>query len=173
MRANFERDANYPVRSYRVGDKHIAACNGTERVASTCAGHADDVKLLKCAEQITNAVYADRAGGTHYLDRDECPGRGFLVSINDSGGHVDGIDGRYGEVYAAVVKSLEYVKCTGWGGRPIGIGWWTPGGQKGRTFIDVSVVIFDRAEALEYAERADQIAIYDIANKCDIDVRYA
>lgn len=173
MRANFECDALYPVRSYRIGDTHCAACNGVELLSSDYDGHNDNLKLLKCAEKITDAIFADRSGGTHYLDRDECPGRGYAVSVDGPGGRVDNIDGQYGTVYALVVDCLGYVKNTGWGGRPIGIGWWTPAGCEGSTYVDVSLVIFDRNEALGYAEENDQIAIYDIANQCDIDIRYA
>ncbi len=170
MRANFDRDNFYPVRSYYEGDKRIAEFSGVRRVATTATGHAEDMVLLKRAERIADSVLADPAGGTHYVDRDEPLDHGYLVGLKGFESQIDLDDSTYADVYAACVEKLESIKELGWGRRPIGVGWWT---RNGCTYIDVSINVVDRAEALAYAERADQIAIYDVANQCDIDIRYA
>ena len=173
MRADFERDSYYPVRSYRIGDNYCAECNGVKRIATGCEGHSEDKDLLRRAVDIADAVYARRSGGTVYVDPNNDPVDGYCVGLKGYETIVDLDDCSYGDVLADIVDKLENAGHTRCDGLPVGIGWWTPAGSDGKTYLDVSVHIADRADALAFAEAADQIAIYDCASGTDIDIRYS
>jgi len=131
--------------------------------------HNHDVKLLKCAEQITDAVYAAPAGGSRYPFSLNTPKSGYAVSLPNHEVRFCGLSGKYGEVYAVVLKLLRTILSMN-ANRTYCVGWW---GRDGVTYFDISYVFPSRLDAEICAEFAGQIAIYDFANQCDLDIRYS
>ena len=165
----------FPILSYCIGsaDRRVAEYCGVRRDSFNAAGHADDLRRMKRAETIADVIFASRRGGTSWVDGDVPPDSGYIASVVGCETRINSIDGKYRDVYAAVVDKLESIDTLGWADRRLGVGWWTPVGHNDYTFIDVSVHFADRDEALAFAERADQAVVYGIAEGGDIDLRYA
>ena len=165
MRAQFETGSDYPVLSYRIGDDHCAEFAGVQRRTSDCDDHRANVNRLKRAHSIVESIYADRAGGSHFLDRSVSLDKGYCVSLAGFETCIDWEGHSYREVYADIVDKLDWLESIGFGKRPCCVGWWTCDGQ---LYLDICVIIFDRAAAIDCGKRAGQKAIYDMAGRCDI-----
>jgi len=163
----------FPVLSYWIGssDRRVAEFQGVRRESDNRDDHDADLRRMKRAERIADAIYADPSGGSDLIDGDGwtgLPAHGYCAAYAGYERRIKGLNGAYGTVYAAIVELLESIDGIDSAGRPIGVGWWT---RNGVTYLDVSTVFFDRDEALGFAEENDQIAIYDIVNGEDIDIR--
>ena len=84
---------------------------------------------------------------------------GYMVSLEGAESQVKGED------YQAIIKAIEEKQEIIKDNKGLFIGLWL---DEGIMFIDVSINIEDRAEALEFAKRNKQLAIYDIVNNDSI-----
>lgn len=157
---------HFPVLSYCIGsaDHRVAAFQGVRRDSYNGDDHADNLRRLKRAEIITDAIFADRDGGCGYPDGSDGPDRGYCVSLADHETRFDSLEGAYGAVYRDVVEKLEFIESHDVDGC---VGWWT---RDGVTYLDVSTVESDFEDAVAIAVQNDQIAIYDLASGVEIDV---
>ena len=85
--------------------------------------------------------------------------RGFMVSLEGAETQVKGDD------YQAIKKAIEEKQAIIKDNTNLFIGLWL---DNGIMFIDISINIEDRAEALEFAKRNKQLAIYDLTNNDSI-----
>ena len=79
--------------------------------------------------------------------------RGYMVSLEGTESQVKGDD------YQAIIKAIEEKQAIIKDSKNLFIGLWLDGGIM---YVDVSINIEDRAEALEFAKRNKQLAIYDL-----------
>ena len=85
--------------------------------------------------------------------------RGFMVSLEGAESQVKGND------YQAIIKAIEEKQELIKDSNNLFIGLWLDGGIM---YIDISINIEDRAEALEFAKKNKQLAIYDLTNNDSI-----
>ena len=80
---------------------------------------------------------------------------GFMVSLEGAESQVKGND------YQAIKKAIEEKQAIIKDNKNLFIGLWLDGGVM---YVDISINIEDRAEALEFGKRNKQLAIYDLVN---------
>lgn len=85
--------------------------------------------------------------------------RGFMVSLEGAESQVQGND------YQAIIKAIEEKQNIIKDNDNLYIGLWLDGGIM---YIDLSINIQDKTEALEVAKRNKQLAIYDLINNDSI-----
>ena len=125
---------------------------------------------------------ADRIGRTLWSEFTKSDGRGASVACDGSTGCPDhgylasyaGHERQYGRNDFTDFHVCAYVDDhsvhVGSDGRRDYYGLWA---SDDIVFCDISRHFDDRDECLKFAESNGQIAIFDCANKCDIDLRYA
>lgn len=84
---------------------------------------------------------------------------GFMVSLEGTESQVKGED------YQAIKKAIEEKQAIIQDSKNLFIGLWLDGGIM---YVDISINIIDKVEALEFAKYNKQLAIYDIVNNDSI-----
>ena len=85
--------------------------------------------------------------------------KGFMVSLEGTETQTKGDD------YQAIMKAIEEKQAIIKNNNNLFIGLWLDGGIM---YVDVSINIKDKAEALEFAKRNKQLAIFDLINNDSI-----
>lgn len=85
--------------------------------------------------------------------------RGYMVSLEGTESQVAGND------YQAIKKAIEEKQAIIQDSKNLYIGLWLDGGIM---YVDISININDKIEALEFAKKNKQLAIYDLVNNDSI-----
>ena len=85
--------------------------------------------------------------------------RGFMVSLEGAESQVKGDD------YQAIIKAIKEKQTIIKDNKDLYIGLWL---DNGIMYVDISINIEDRAEALEFGKKNKQLAIYDLTNNDSI-----
>lgn len=85
--------------------------------------------------------------------------RGYMVSLEGTESQVTGND------YQAIKKAIEEKQAIIQDSKNLYIGLWLDGGIM---YVDISININDKIEALEFAKKNKQLAIYDLVNNDSI-----
>lgn len=85
--------------------------------------------------------------------------RGFMVSLEGAEVQIKGED------YQAIIKAIEEKQEIIKDNNNLFIGLWLDGGIM---YVDISINIEDKTDALEFAKRNKQLAIYDLINNDSI-----
>ena len=109
-------------------------------------------------EDIKRIIKDGGATLTKELTKAELNG-GYMVSLEGAESQVKGDD------YNAIKKAIEEKQAIIKDSKNLFIGLWLDGGIM---YIDISINIEDRSEALEFAKRNKQLAIYDLINNDSI-----
>ncbi len=161
----------FPVRTVLIGsaDHRRAVAFGVERDSFNAADHTDNLRRMKLAEGITDAIFAARSDGSghsHWFGCKHDPVSGYVVGSAGNESIFDAAARNYNAVYADVVEKLEFLVgcgvdlCSDYLVRPVCIGSWV---HDGKLYVDISAYHPEFEDALEWGRANDQIAIWDIA----------
>ena len=165
----------FPVRTVCIGstDHLRAVAFGVERDSHNYADHNNDLRRMKLAERITDAIFAARADGnghSHWFGCKNDPVSGYIVGSAGNETIFDAAGRNYNDVYADVVEKIEFIESVAGDGpieylnRPVCIGSWI---SDGKLYVDISAYHAEFEDALECGRANDQIAIWDIAGNRD------
>ena len=175
---------NFPIRSFRIGrpnlpDVRVATFAGVELRTTAYHAHVRHTDILVRAKYIADAAWECRADGdgcTFYAYKTGSPVSGYCVSIagQETKLVIDDYDENdlyadckvrdYDPIVADVVGKLvrnifrQPTAC---------IGCWVHDGYR---YLDVTRVIHDLDNALNFARDNGQLAIYDLSSGTEITV---
>ena len=161
----------YPIRSVLVnsGSRYRAEFCGVRRECGDRELHNEDLRRMKRAEMIADQIYdaRRRSGCSVWIDPFDCakhvegPDNGYVVSLRGYETRMNFEPLCYSLVFADVVEKLELLELFGNADDTVCIGSWEHGGE---LYIDISVHVTDRDDAVNRAKATDQLCIYDIAD---------
>lgn len=170
--------STFPIREHFIGSpgrslKLVASFQGVELSTYSESVHSANVAKLKRCEVIADIVWAAYAAGNGCsvnADGSGCPDSGYLAGRPGHELRTDCADFDYTVVYAYVFNKIDLIDFVADAGDAFCIGLWV---HNGYAYLDVSRHFYSLDECTGYASEGGQIAIFDCANKSDIDVRYA
>lgn len=109
-------------------------------------------------EDIKKIIESGGATLTKELKKAELK-KGYMVSLEGTETQTKGDD------YQAIIQAIEKKQATIKDSKDLYIGLWLDGGIM---YIDISINIKDKVEALEFAKYNKQLAIYDLVNNDSI-----